>query len=98
MIDLSVDNYEKYISKHLSIFSFSVGRDGRGNSCCYTFKGSRYCKFYGVKIKYTVGGMESNSVVIPLNLSGDGETQEERYYNHCPIRVVEVTGKVEVIS
>lgn len=94
-IELSLQNYEKYISKHLNVFSFTVGNSGRGNSCCYTFKGSRYCKFYDVKIKYTADGLAENSRTITLNLSGDGETQEERFYNHCPIRIIEVTGTVE---
>lgn len=95
-IELCLQNYENYISKHLNVFSFTVGNSGRGNSCCYTFKGSRYCKFYGVKIKYTADGLAENSRTITLNLSGDGETEEERFYNHCPIRIIEVTGTVEV--
>lgn len=94
-IELSLQNYEQYISKHLNVFSFTVGNSGQGNSCCYTFKGSRYCKFYDVKIKYTVDGVAENCRTITLNLSGDGETQEERFYNHCPIRIIEVTGTVE---
>ena len=95
-IELCLQNYENYISKHLNVFSFTVGNSGCGNSCCYTFKGSRYCKFYGVKIKYTADGLEENSRTITLNLSGDGETEEERFYNHCPIRIIEVTGTVEI--
>lgn len=95
-IELCLQNYENYISKHLNVFSFTVGNSGQGNSCCYTFKGSRYCKFYGVKIKYTADGLAENSRTITLNLSGDGETEEERFYNHCPIRIIEVTGTVEI--
>lgn len=95
-IELCLQNYENYISKHLNVFSFTVGNSGCGNSCCYTFKGSRYCKFYDVKIKYTADGLAENSRTITLNLSGDGETEEERFYNHCPIRIIEVTGTVEI--
>ena len=97
-IKLCLQNYENYISKHLNVFSFTVGNSGCGNSCCYTFKGSRYCKFYDVKIKYTADGLAENSRTITLNLSGDGETEEERFYNHCPIRIIEVTGTVEILN
>lgn len=97
-IELSVQNYENYICKHLNVFSFFVGNHGQGNSCCYTFKGSRYCKFYDVKIKYTVDGVAENCRTITLNLSGDGETEEERFYNHCSIRIIEVTGTVEILN
>ncbi len=105
-IELTLDNYSKYIAVYTISDSYAV--DTIYTLYRYRFEGSSLCKFNDCKVEYTFtkkDGTQLDVVYIKdLTISGCGETEEvsayrtyqlDSYYYH--LKVLNVSGTVEVL-